>query len=324
MGRWLIIPAAAIVQTVSLLFYSVAPSLTWLYPIRILDALSVAAFLPTALTIIQDLTPPGKRGDTIGKFLTSIGIASMIGPFLCTFLVTYIDYAALFRVAAIFPVLGCIPLQLAKPKNPHENSPKEREATPLASIIAVISSKNLLILAYLRFSWGFTFAFFMTLFAIYAESNLFIFTSLIAMLFGVRGVANMLSRIPSGKLVDKIGYKGPLVLAFIMLTTAYFIVSETANISLLILAMVLHGLSHGMRIVTAWTAVGDLVPSEIVNTATAYLSTIFDISSAFGALTAGILTLFFETPTIFKLASIVALTGALVATLVRRSPIPRL
>jgi len=83
--------------------------------------------------------------------------------------------------------------------------------------------------------------------------------------------------------------------------------------------MIIHGLAHGMRAVTEWTMLGDCAPSESVNVATAYLSAIFDIGQALGAITAGALALVLNIPTIFKLASLITLAGALFVTLIQTS-----
>lgn len=123
-------------------------------------------------------------------------------------------------------------------------------------------------------------------------------------------------------LADKIGYKWPIVLVFTILTLAYFTISETANISVLILAMIFYGIAHGIRAVTEWTMLADYTPSETANIATAYLSTIFNIGSALGAITAGALAIFLSIPTIFKLVSIITLTGAFAVTLIQTSDKP--
>ncbi len=246
----------------------------------------------------------------------------MLGPFLCTFLVDYIDYPRLFQIAAIIPLLGIGPFLLIRHESPQARSNKKRNPSILTSLKRIISSRNLLILTYLRLTFSFTYAFLITLFAVYAESSLLLVPSLIALLFGMIGTTNTLFRIPSGKLADKIGYKWPIVLAFSILTLAYFTISETANISVLILAMIFYGIAHGMRAVTEWTMLADYTPSETASIATAYLSTIFNIGSALGAITAGFLTIFLSIPTIFKLASIITLTGAFAVTVLQTNEKP--
>lgn len=307
----------AIGQSVSLLLYSIAPNSTWFYPIRIFHALTLAAFAPTALAITRDLSPPGKRGDTIGKFLTSFGITTMLGPFLCTFLVDYVDYPQLFQIAAIIPLLSIGPFLLIRRRSPQARSTEKRNSSLLTSLKTIISSRNLLILTYLRLIFSFTYAFLITLFAVYAESNLLLAPSLIALLFGIRGATNMLSRIPSGKVVDKIGYKWPILLAFTTLALANFVISEAADFSLLIIAMIIYGTAHGMRAVTEWTMLADCTPSEIANIATAYLSTMFNIGSALGAVTAGALSLILGIKITFQLASFITLTGAFAVTIIQ-------
>jgi len=243
----------------------------------------------------------------------------MFGPFLCAFFVRYVDYARLFQITASFPVLGLSPFLLIRRKKFQARSTDRRNLSILTSLRTIISSRNVLILTYLHFSFSFAFAFFITFFAVHAENNLLLFPSVIAFLFGIRGIANMLSRIPSGKLADKIGYKWPIVSAFAMLALAYFIISETSNIFLLILAMIIHGLAHGVRAVTEWTMLGDCAPSELVNVTTAYITAIVDIGQALGAITAGTLALILNIPTIFKLASLITLAGALSATQIQTS-----
>jgi len=318
-GRWPIIPAVAIGQTISLLLYSIVPDPTWFYPIRIFHALALAAFAPTALAITQDLAPPGKRGETMGKFLSSFGVATTFGPFLCTFLVNYVNYVQLFQVASVIPLLGLIPFLLIRREGSRVFSHEKTSQTLTASLKALVSSRNMLVLSYLRLIFSFVNAFFITLFAIHAQENLFFTSSLIALFFGIKGVTNMLSRIPSGKLADKVGYRFPIILAFILLTVAFLTISEASSILLLICAMVIYGVGHGMRAVSEWSMLGECAPSEAGNIATAYLSTMFNVGAALGAVVAGALSIMFNIQTIFKLASFIVITGLFAVTLIQTS-----
>jgi MFS family permease len=316
-GRWPVIPAVTIGQTISLLLYSIVPNPTWFYPIRIFHALILAAFAPTALAITQDLAPPNKRGTTMGTFLTSVGVAATFGPFLCTFLVNYVNYPQLFQIASIIPLIGLAPLLLIRHKGTRTVNREKTSPNLLGSLKAIISSRNMLVLTYLRLTFSFTYAFFITLFAIHAEENLLLTSSLIALFFGVKGTTNMLSRIPSGKLADKIGHKIPIIIAFTLLTITFLTISETSNIHLLTLAMIIYGIAHGMRAVTEWSMLGDCAPSEAGSIATAYLSTMFNVGAALGAVAAGALSIVFNIQTTFKIASIIVLSGALAVNLTK-------
>ncbi len=317
MGRWPIIPAVTIGQTTSLLLYSLAQNSTWFYPIRVFHAITIAAFAPTALAITQDLAPPNKRATTIGTYLTSIGVAGTIGPFLCTFLVNYVDYARVFQIASIIPLIGLAPFLLIRPKSAETPNLRKPNLSLFTSLRTISSSRNMLILTYLRLTFSLTYAFFITLFAVYAENTLVLLPSFIALLFGIRGLTNMLSRIPSGKLADKIGYKVPIITAFTLLTITFLTISQTDNIHFLILAMIIYGAAHGIRAVAEWSMLGDYAPSEAGTVATAYLSTMFSVGAALGAVAAGALTLILDTQTIFTLAAIIALTGAFAVNLTK-------
>ena len=189
-GRWPIIPAVAIGQTFSLLLYSIIPNLDWFYPIRIIHAIILAAFAPTAISITLDLAPSEKRGDKMGKFLTSLGVATMLGPFLCTFLVDYVDYVTLFRVASTIPIIGLIPFLLF-PRQESESVFLRNETPSFLNFFKnVVHSRNILVLSYLRIVFSFSNAFFITLFAVYVEDTLLLLPSTIALLFGIKGVTN--------------------------------------------------------------------------------------------------------------------------------------
>ena len=315
-GRWPIIPAVAVGQTVSLLLYSIAPNPSWFYPIRIFHALILAVYAPTAIAITQDLAPQDKRGTTLGVFLTSVGVTATFGPLLCMFFVNYLAYEQVFQIASIIPLLGLLPFMLIiRDKNSYSSNHNRTDLNLQESLREIASSRNILVLTYLRLAFSFTNAFFITFFAIHAEENLLISSSLIALLFGIKGAANMLSRIPSGKLTDRIGHKYPLIIAFTLLTAAFLTMSETYNIYLLTFALIIYGAAHGMRAVAEWSMLGDYAPLQAGNVATAYLSTMMNVGAAFGAVIAGTLSIVFSIPSIFKLASIIIFSGVIMAIL---------
>lgn len=317
-GRWSIIPAVAVGQTISLLLYSIAPNSTWFYPIRIFHALVLAAYAPTAIAITQDLAPRGKRGTTLGVFLTSVGVTSTFGPFLCTFLINFLAYEQLFQIVSIIPLLGLIPfLLIIRDKKPGGVNYRRTDLNIRQSLSVITSSRNIKVLTYLRLVFSFTNAFLITFFAIHAEKNLLISLSLIVLLFGIKGATNMLSRIPSGKLADRIGHKYLIIIAFTLLAIAFLTISETSNIYLLAFAMIIYGAAHGMRAVAEWSMLGDYAPLEAGNVATAYLSTIFNVGAAFGAVVAGTLSITIGIPSIFKLASIIVFSGVIMVNLIR-------
>jgi len=251
----------------------------------------------------------------LGKFLTSIGVATTFGPFLCTFLVDYVNYAQLFQIASTIPLIGLAPFLLIRRGGTQVHRNEKRSPRLLESLQAIISSRNMLVLSYLRLAFSFTNAFFITLFALHAQEHLLLSSSVIALLFGIKGITNMLPRMPSGKLADKVGCRIPIILAFTLLTITFLVISETSSIHFLAFTMIIYGAAHGMRAVAEWAMLGDCAPSEAGNIATAYLSTMFNVGAAFGAVVAGVLSVIFNIQTIFRLAAIIVLSGVFAVNL---------
>ena len=139
------------------------------------------------------------------------------------------------------------------------------------------------------------------------------------MLFAIKGAANMVSRIPSGRLADRVGQKYPIIIAFAILASSFLAFSETRNLYLLAFAMIFYGVAHGTRAVAEWSLLGDYAPLNARNVATAYLSTVFNVGAAFGAVAAGALSVLTDIPSMFKLASVILLSGVIIATLQMKS-----
>jgi predicted MFS family arabinose efflux permease len=72
-----------------------------------------------------------------------------------------------------------------------------------------------------------------------------------------------------------------------------------------------------MRAVAEWAMLGDCAPSEAGNIATAFLSIMFNVGAAFGAVVAGVLSVISNVQTIFRLAAITVLSGVSAVTLTK-------
>ncbi len=305
-------------QSLSQFFYSIAPQLIFFYPIQVLHAISTAALVPMAISVSQNLAPKGKTGEVMGVFLTSYGLANSIGPFLCSLLLTFLTYVQVFQVAALLPLFGLLPLivikrttALLKPVNVDRNNPIE-------SLSSILHSRDLLILTFLRFSYAITYSFYITFFVIYAENTLLLAPSLIAFLLGTRGLSDMLLRIPAGRLVDKVDYKWSILTAIGVLSLVYILLVEITDFFYLVVLMVIFGLAVGLRVVSEWTMLADKCAANARNVAAAYLSTMFNIGSTFGAVLAGILVTFSDITLLFRIASLLMLVTFFVALAIRK------
>ncbi|MHA1977783.1 MAG: MFS transporter [Candidatus Hodarchaeales archaeon] len=314
-GKYLLI-FSALAQCICQLSYSILPSINWFYPIRILHALSISNIVPLAIGKIQDYTPQGKTGETLGTFLTSYGLAITFGPFLCSTLLTVMTYSQIFQFAAIIPVLGLIPFIKTDSLNQFRRQSDQKSVNSVQSLNDIFHSRNLMILTFLRLFFGITYAFFITYFVLYAKDTLAIAPYLIAFLFGMRGITDLIIRIPVGKLIDKIDYRWCLYMAFCLLAIVYFLMSEISEPYLLIVLAAVYGPALGLRVVSEWTMLVTHSSSDARNVTAAYLSTIFHVGSGIGAVAGGVLTTFLEVPILLKFSSVLMLSSLILIFLI--------
>ena len=67
-----------------LVLYSIAPSVLWLYLGAAMFAIPWSSFGPSAMVMASDLSMGIKIGEAVGRYLTAIGAAMMVGPLLCS------------------------------------------------------------------------------------------------------------------------------------------------------------------------------------------------------------------------------------------------
>lgn len=323
-GRWPILLTAMFGQFLSMLFYSLAPTIVWFYPIRVFQTICLALFSPTAISIIYDLSPSERRGDFVGRYLTSYGVASMIGPLLCSILCSYsTPYGGVFLFSSLLSLTGLTVLLILLPPRKIRgetdlNKDIRREAS-LGSIRKLAFSRRGIALSYVRVAFSSVNSFVTTIFSVYASEVLLYPSAEIALLFMVKGVTNMLFRFPSGILTDRVGRIKPLLLAYALLTLTFLLLSELKDFYFLVLVMALYGLSHAMRAVTEWSLLGDITPREMRGISTAYFSLMFDVGGGIGSLFAGAALTLLGAPLIFKLGSVILASSLMMVPSLRKT-----
>ena len=166
-------------------------------------------------------------------------------------------------------------------------------------------------------SYAFTNAFFLTLFAVYAANSLLFTSSMIALLFGIRGFLNTILRIPAGQFADRVGYKVPLSSAFFLSAVVFCLISVVETFPILVLVMAVYGVSHGIRAVVEWTLLATSTPHSLRAPVSAYAETMINMGDFLGAVTAGALSIVFPIPTIFKLGALVLLPAIITPIFIR-------
>jgi predicted MFS family arabinose efflux permease len=265
-----------------------------------------------------DRAPAGKSGEVTGQYFTAYGLAMFLGPLFCSILVNFMSYRNMLLVVLALSLLSIavfFKAGLHKKNRISNDQSGEVEFSILDSFKRTLKSKNVKSLLLTRILWSIPLAIFGTLFSIYAQENLFLSSSLIGMLFTVRGGMNALIRIPAGKIMDKIGGKKPLILSFFLHFLTLIIISIANNYPLLILAMVIFGFGWGIQVVNSNAILSSSVNPDDRSLVLSISLTMSGIGQLLGSTIAGLITPLFSMHDIFRFSAFLYLPSILIIIL---------
>jgi len=105
-GRRKLLIGGLLVFTLAPLLYPLANNPEQLTMIRAIHGLAAAAFLPTAIALVVDLTPPNRRGTAIGWYTASLQLGLMAGPITGGFLTSQFGFDAAFYGCSAISLIG--------------------------------------------------------------------------------------------------------------------------------------------------------------------------------------------------------------------------
>jgi MFS family permease len=107
-GRQKLLIGGLLVFTLAPLLYPLANNPAQLILVRAIHGLAAAAFLPTAIALVVDLTPETKRGTAIGWYTASLQLGLMAGPITGGFLTSQFGFDAAFYGCSAISFIGLV------------------------------------------------------------------------------------------------------------------------------------------------------------------------------------------------------------------------
>jgi len=107
-GRQKLLIGGLVVFTLAPLLYPLANNPEQLIIVRAIHGLAAAAFLPTAIALVVDLTPEAKRGAAIGWYTASLQLGLMSGPITGGFLTSQFGFDAAFYGCSAISFIGLV------------------------------------------------------------------------------------------------------------------------------------------------------------------------------------------------------------------------
>ncbi len=318
-GRWRMMVISLVISALTTVAFAFVRDPVWFYPVVAIAALSWAIFSPITVEFVSSRAKAETRGSMMGFYFTSIAAPMFLGPFLSSFFTLYLDLRTLFLVSAIFPIvaLGAF-LLMVKPNDMAISGPRGKEEAERPafwrSIVRILRVRNFAVLCISRVSFAMSMGIFNTAYSVFAESSLGLTPSLISLLFTSRGVTNVLTRMPAGRLSDRIGRRKPFIAAYLLVIVSFVLLSYSRRFEILLVALALYGVGWGVRIAPSMALAIESVSEEDRPIALAVFMTMFDVGNIVGSLATGFTSGFLPTNVLMLICAPIMLVAVVIFT----------
>ncbi len=267
-SRVLVLRIGAIVAIISPLFYLAASNITLLFFVRVFHGVSIAAFTTAYSTLVTDISPANRRGETIGYMSLVTPLALGFGPAMGSAIATQYGFPPLFITSTILGIL-CFGLALRVHEAPHVRANRARRARRDPNMIDRLSGQpqtslkfwsllfepRLLVPSLTLLLVGTIFGTITTFIPLFIDDLQFDLN--IGLFYSAAAVASFVVRPLVGRLSDGMG-RGPFVcIALLCYILSMALLSLTVNPQMLLFAGFIEGAGAGMLIPTTLAIVSD-------------------------------------------------------------------
>jgi MFS family permease len=323
LGRWRMMTLSLSISMVTTVVFAFIRQPVWFYPVVALAAVSWAIFSPITVDFVSSQATPETQGSMMGLYFTTIAAPMFLGPFLSSFLAIYLDLRTLFLVSSVFPAFALLLfIVMIKPRDMILSKPgDESEANKpafLESIGRIFRTRNFAVLCVSRVTFAISMGLFNTAYSVFAESSLGFSASAISLLFTSRGITNVLTRMPAGRISDRVGRRKPFITAYLLVIVSFVMISQFKRFDLLLVAMAIYGIGWGVRIAPSMALANESVPEEDRSIALAVFMTMFDVGNIIGSLATGLTSSVLSTNMLMFLCAPVMLVALVIFVLFSR------
>jgi MFS transporter, DHA1 family, multidrug resistance protein len=244
-----------------LLYWSSSP--LQMAVIYLLFGMGLSAFSPTLMSYVADVTPPELLGQAYGWYTMALYGGITLGPAAGGFLGTALGLRPVFLVSGglIFAMFFVTLLLLPALPASHRNG--ETSVAIMPALKGLMRNRPLVACMVATIGGCFGFGMFVTFMPLYILDQ-GMNTGAVGFVFATQALANALSRLPAGRLYDRVPDRSLLVtcsLAVFALALAAFGLCHSV-VSLMAAAAVM-GVSMGISFTVICALIADVVPREM-------------------------------------------------------------
>ena len=253
----LIILSAA---TFLLVFCDTFALLTLVY---LVFGMGIAAFGPTMMAFVAEISPPTHLGRSYGWYTTAIFCGMSLGPATGGFIAQRFDFVPVFVTAGTGLLAVFFMLFFLLPKRTRSQAPAPGPTGRRATLAGLFRNRPLVACWLVTLGACFGMGMFVSFIPLHAQ-NQGLSAAQIGMVFFAQGIVNGLSRIPFGQLSDHVSRRSQLVtagLGVMALSMAGFGRSQDATTFMASAALM--GIGMGMAFTSIGALIAESVPAAI-------------------------------------------------------------
>ncbi len=299
-GRRTIFLLALVIYSLLFTGYLVAMTITSIILLRFAQGLTWGFTTVSGSTIAVDIIPKSKRGEGIGYFALSTTLGMSVGPIIGLFVCHHWGYNAMFFAGLIisFASLTCAySVHLRKRFLIGKRILLDWDS--LFDKKSIRPSINVLII---MIPYGGLLSFI----ALYGREIGVQNTSLFFLIFSI-GIA--VSRLTSGKVIDKKGPRRILTLCMLLLLIGFPLLALAKSATVFYISAVIIGFGNGVVFPTFQTMVNNLADARHRGAANSTLYTAVDIGMGFGMIMAGLIAQYISISAIFAISTMACAIG---------------
>jgi len=290
MGRRRMLVLATAVTAFVPVFYFINDSFAYLVCIRIVQGTATAILGPVGSAVVADLAGSEERGFRLGTYSSAARSGQLVAPWIGGFLIQWAGYRYPFAAAGATGFVA-LALTMTWPETgkPERRTLGEHAARMREGFAEVFSSRPILVTSLAEALQFFATGLLQAMLPIYATEVAGLTPIQAGTLWGIQLAVPILSKPLFGRLSDRWGRFGQIVVGFLVGAAGLWAVAFTTSFPLLILACAGYGL--GVAVTTSATAahVTDLCRQQDYGAAHGVFGTIYDIGHWSGQTFSGIL-----------------------------------
>lgn len=259
-GRKLVVTAGLLISlgTSLLLAVSIAP---WqLLVIYLFFGLGLAAIGPTLMAYVADLSPASHLGRSYGAYTLAIYSGMSLGPALGGWVADWLGFRLLFVTAALLVGLVVLLAVFFLPGSAGAPHPASKGSHHQNSWRRLFPNRPLMACWLITFGGCFGLGTFITFAPLYTKAQ-GLSVGDIGLVFGIQAAVNALSRIPFGRLSDRLGRRWvQAVLGFLGLGAALVGFGLAQSLPQFLFAAGALGLAMGLGFTPVGALIAEVVP----------------------------------------------------------------